>query len=134
MSLVALLVEPVPHVGIPEQELIEKIRQSSLPAVLCINKIDTVAKKDDLLAVIAAYSEAYDFDGIFPISARTRDGLDELLDANVGRELETASDVRPAKTAGMLILISLACTAAAAVVTVGVMRLLRRRSRKTRKR
>ena len=60
-------------------------------------------------------------------------GLDELLDANVGRELETASDVRPAKTAGMLILISLACTAAAAVVTVGVMRLLRRRSRKTRK-
>ena len=74
------LVEPVPHVGIPEQELIEKIRQSHLPAILCINKIDTVAKKDDLLAVIAAYSEAYDFDGIFPISARTRDGLDELLD------------------------------------------------------
>ena len=64
VDLVALLVEPVPHVGIPEQELIEKIRQSSLPAVLCINKIDTVAKKDDLLAVIAAYSEAYDFDGI----------------------------------------------------------------------
>ena len=60
-------------------------------------------------------------------------GLDELLDANVGRELETASDVWPAKTAGMLILISLACTAAAAVVTVGVMRLLRRRNRKTRK-
>ena len=134
VDLVALLVEPVPHVGIPEQELIEKIRQSHLPAILCINKIDTVAKKDDLLAVIAAYSEAYDFDGIFPISARTRDGLDELLDANVGRELETASDVRPAKTAGMLILISLACTAAAAVVTVGVMRLLRRRNRKTRKR
>ena len=80
VDLVALLVEPVPHVGIPEQELIEKIRQSSLPAVLCINKIDTVAKKDDLLAVIAAYSEAYDFDGVFPISARTRDGLDELLD------------------------------------------------------
>ena len=76
----SLLVEPVPHVGIPEQELIEKIRQSHLPAILCINKIDTVAKKDDLLAVIAAYSEAYDFDGIFPISARTRDGLDELLD------------------------------------------------------
>ena len=80
VDLVALLVEPVPHVGIPEQELIEKIRQSRLPAVLCINKIDTVAKKDDLLAVIAAYSEAYDFDGIFPISARARDGLDELLD------------------------------------------------------
>jgi hypothetical protein len=33
----------------------------------------------------------------------------------------------------MFILISLACTAAAAVVTVGVMRLLRRRNRKTRR-
>ena len=50
VDLVALLVEPVPHVGIPEQELIEKIRQSHLPAILCINKIDTVEKKDDLLA------------------------------------------------------------------------------------
>ena len=37
-----------------------------------------------LNAVIAAYSEAYDFDGIFPISARTRDGLDELLADGVG--------------------------------------------------
>ena len=128
-----LLVEPIAHVGEPEKILLQRIQEEHLPCVLCINKIDTVAKKDDLLAVIAAYSEAYDFDGIFPISARTRDGLDELLDANVGRELETASDVRPAKTAGMLILISLACTAAAAVVTVGVMRLLRRRSRTTRK-
>ena len=45
VDLVALLVEPVPHVGIPEQELIEKIRQSHLPAILCINKIDTVAKR-----------------------------------------------------------------------------------------
>ena len=79
VDLVALLVEPVPHVGIPEQELIEKIRQSSLPAVLCINKIDTIEKKEDLLAVIAAYSASYAFDAIVPISARTHDGLDELV-------------------------------------------------------
>ncbi len=46
---------------------------------MCINKIDTVEKKDDLLAVIAAYSEAYAFDAIIPISARTGDGLDDLM-------------------------------------------------------
>ena len=75
-----LLVEPVAHVGIPEAELIEKIKASHLPAILCINKIDTVEKKDDLLAVIAAYSAVYpDFDAIIPISARTGDGLDELM-------------------------------------------------------
>ncbi len=37
-------------------------------------------RKDDLLAVIAAYSEVYpDFDAIIPISARTGDGLEDLL-------------------------------------------------------
>ena len=59
--------------------LIEKIKASHLPAILCINKIDTVEKKDDLLAVIAAYSEAYAFDAIIPISARTHEGLDDLM-------------------------------------------------------
>ena len=75
-----LLVEPIPHVGEPEKILLQRIREEKLPCVLCINKIDTVERKDDLLAVIAAYSEVYpDFDAIIPISARTGDGLDELL-------------------------------------------------------
>jgi len=79
VDAVLLLVEPVAHVGIPEAELIEKIKASHLPAILCINKIDTVEKKDDLLAVIAAYREAYAFDAIIPISARTHEGLDDLM-------------------------------------------------------
>lgn len=79
VDAVLLMVEPVPHVGIPEAELIEKIAQSGSPAILCINKIDTVENKEELLAVIAAYSEAYEFDAIVPISAHTHDGLDELL-------------------------------------------------------
>ena len=57
-----------------------RIREEHLPCVLCINKIDTVEKKDDLLAVIAAYSQAFDgFDAIIPISARTGDGLEDLM-------------------------------------------------------
>ena len=79
VDAVVLLVEPVAHVGAVEAELIEKIRQSHSPAVLCINKIDTIEKKEDLLAVIAAYSASYAFDAIVPISARTHDGLDELV-------------------------------------------------------
>ena len=57
-----------------------KVVRESLRGVLCINKIDTVEKKETLLEVIAAYSEAYDgFDAIIPISARTGDGLDDLM-------------------------------------------------------
>ena len=76
-----LLVEPIPNVGAPEQALLERITEENLPAVLCINKVDTVANKEDLLAVIAAYSEAYpDFKAIIPISAKTGEGLDELME------------------------------------------------------
>ncbi|MEG1594367.1 MAG: GTPase Era, partial [Oscillibacter sp.] len=45
-----LLVEPIAHVGAPEKALIERIREEKIPAILCINKIDTVAV-DDLLPV-----------------------------------------------------------------------------------
>ena len=75
-----LLVEPIAHVGEPERVLLQRIQEEHLPCVLCINKIDTVEKKESLLEVIAAYSEAYDgFDAIIPISARTGDGLDDLM-------------------------------------------------------
>lgn len=80
VEVALLLVEPIAHVGEPEKILLERIREEKLPCILCINKIDTVEKKDDLLAVIAAYSAVYpDFDAIIPISARTGDGLDELM-------------------------------------------------------
>ena len=76
-----LLVEPIAHAGEPERILLRRIEEEQLPVVLCINKVDTVEKKDDLLAVIAAYNEVYSgFDAIIPISARTGDGLDELLE------------------------------------------------------
>ena len=75
-----LLVEPIAHVGEPEKILLQRIREEHLPCVLCINKIDTVEKKDDLLEVIAAYSAVYPgFDAIIPISARTGDGLEDLM-------------------------------------------------------
>ena len=74
-----LVVEPVANVGGQEEDLIAKIKASHSPAILAINKIDTV-EKEELLAVIAAYSQAADFDAIIPISAKTGDGVDALLD------------------------------------------------------
>ncbi len=75
---VMLLVEPVAHVGDPEEELIASIRRLNVPAALVINKIDTVAK-EKLLAVIECYRETYDWDAVVPISAKTGDGVEELL-------------------------------------------------------
>lgn len=78
VDAVVLVVEPIPSVGKQEAELIGQIRRSGVPAVLAINKIDTV-EKASLLEVIAVYAGEFEFDSVVPISARTGDGLDELL-------------------------------------------------------
>lgn len=75
---ILILVEPIPNIGGPEQELIDRAKATGLPAVLIINKTDTV-EKERLLEVIAVYAAAHDFHAILPISAKKRDGLDELL-------------------------------------------------------
>ena len=80
VDAVALLAEPVAQVGDIEKKLIARIRENGVPAVLAINKADTVEDKRALLPVIAAYSQAYDFAAIVPISAKTGDGVEELLE------------------------------------------------------
>lgn len=88
VDTVLLMVEPVARIGIPEQMLMDKIKEFDLPAVLVINKIDTV-EKETLLAVIAAYTEAHHFDAVIPISAKTGDGLDILVEELKGMCFES---------------------------------------------
>ena len=82
VDCVLLMVEPVAAIGPQEEALIERLKQAGVPALLLINKIDTV-EKPRLLEVMALYGAAFDFDAILPISAKTGEGLEELL-----RELE----------------------------------------------
>ncbi len=78
VDLTLLMVEPIASVGAQEQMLLEELGAKRTPVILVINKIDSV-EKDKLLEVIAAYSDAYHFEAIIPISARTGDGVDTLL-------------------------------------------------------
>lgn len=90
VDAVVLVVEPVASIGPQERELIASIKAADCPAVLAINKLDTV-EPEKLLAVIALYSEAYAFNAIVPISARTGDGVEDLL-----KELDTFAVESPA--------------------------------------
>ena len=76
---VMLLVEPVDRIGKPEEELIARIKALGAPAALVINKIDTV-EKEKLLSVMAVYGAAHGWDAVVPISAKTGEGVDELLE------------------------------------------------------
>lgn len=90
VELVVLVVEPIPAIGPQEQGLIDSIRKSGCPAVLVINKIDTV-EKQALLEVMAVYAGAFDFAAILPVSAQRREGTEELL-----REMERYAVPGPA--------------------------------------
>ena len=78
MDAVVLMVEPIAHIGRQEEALMQMIRTSGAPGVLAINKCDTV-KKEELLAVIATYREDFPFEEIVPISAKSGEGVEELL-------------------------------------------------------
>ena len=77
VDCVLLLVEPVAAIGPQEEALIQRIEQTGAPAILVINKIDTVDKLR-LLEVMALYNARFAFDAIIPVSAKTGEGLEEL--------------------------------------------------------
>ncbi len=79
VDAVMLLVEPIASVGTQEQLLLEDLRKSRVPVILVINKIDTLEKKESLFPIISAYSQKFDFAAIVPISARKREGLEDLI-------------------------------------------------------
>lgn len=61
-----------------EENLIKKFSAQNIPAVLAINKIDTIKDKSELLTQILAYSNKFDFDAVIPVSAQDGQGIDEL--------------------------------------------------------
>ena len=76
-DVVLLVIEPVANVGHAEQKLIASLKTMGIPAILVINKIDTIPK-EKILEIIQLYAKEFDFDAIIPISARKRDGIPVL--------------------------------------------------------
>ncbi len=73
-----LVVEPREAVGDIEAQLIASFTVRKIPALLVINKIDAVSP-ENVAKTIAAYAEAFDFDAVIPISARSGKGVDTVL-------------------------------------------------------
>ena len=61
-----------------EKILTEKFASLDIPAVLAINKTDTIQDKTLLAPQIAKASSLYDFSAVVPVSAQTGDGIDAL--------------------------------------------------------
>jgi len=78
-DVILYLVEPSTYIGAGDEELIGMVKKAGPPAVLVINKVDTI-KKDLLLPIIEAYRKKADFADIVPVSAKTGVGVDDLIE------------------------------------------------------
>ncbi|TAN42305.1 MAG: GTPase Era [Nitrospirae bacterium] len=83
VDLILFMAEPEKP-GKGDNFILDMVRTLNKDVFLLINKIDNV-KKPELLPVIEAYTELYDFTEIIPVSAKTGDGTDILLERIVER-------------------------------------------------
>lgn len=63
-----------------EKELISKMKSSKIPFILAINKVDILKDKKELLKRISEFAELLDFEAVVPVSAKTGEGVSELLE------------------------------------------------------
>ncbi len=68
-----------PRVDKIERQITERAKREGKPIILVMNKVDR-ARKDKILPLIEAYNDFYPYDAIVPVSARTGDGLDIVLE------------------------------------------------------
>ena len=74
-----LVVEAREEVGDIESQLISRFKADGMRAILVINKTDMV-RAANIAKTIQAYSNAFDFDAVIPISAKSGKGVDIVID------------------------------------------------------
>lgn len=78
IDLALFLVEATAMPGGGDDFVLDVLRKSKAPVILVINKIDLV-EPPQLLKLIDAYAQKYEFKAVVPLSARTGDGVEPLL-------------------------------------------------------
>lgn len=79
-DITVLVVEPTGEIREAERHLCESAKKNGGLFILAINKVDTLKHKELLLQRIARLSELCEFDEVIPMSAKTGEGVDTLLE------------------------------------------------------
>ena len=83
-DLALLIVDASVKFGKGDEFALELLKEYAAPTILLLNKIDILAKPR-LLPLMDRYSKLHNFEEIIPVSAKTKDGLDAVLNAVVAR-------------------------------------------------
>ena len=62
-----------------DQDVLNRIKKSSVPTIMLMNKVDQIHPKELLLKQISRVSERHNFNEIIPIIAKRRESLKDLL-------------------------------------------------------
>ncbi|MAG76126.1 MAG: GTPase Era [Colwelliaceae bacterium] len=77
VELIVFLVEGT-HWTADDELVLKKIKQSGVPCILCINKIDNVQDKEALLPHLQKLGAMHEFKEIVPISASKGDNVEKI--------------------------------------------------------
>lgn len=80
VDVILWLVEPDKEVGGGDRKIAEQLQNVDVPVILVINKVDMISH-DEILEVIAAYKDLLDFAEVIPVSAKTGESCEVLIDA-----------------------------------------------------
>jgi len=82
---IILLVDAVRGVDEDTGRIVERLKESDIPLILVINKVDRVGSKEQLLPLVEALTGDLKFEEIFMLSALHGDGVGTLSDALAAR-------------------------------------------------
>lgn len=76
-----LVVDATKKINEAERSLLNSTVSAKTPVILVVNKIDLFENKEELIPVIAEYSNLHNFADVIPISALNEDGIDIIINA-----------------------------------------------------
>lgn len=79
VDLILWLVEADPYIGPADKSIASSLSTLKVPVILVINKTDT-KKRDELFAIIDAYSKLCDFAEVVPVSALKGENVEVLIE------------------------------------------------------
>ena len=77
-DIILFLVDAFEGLGKGDIYILDKLKSVNKPVILIINKIDKISH-EEILKRIDDYRELYDFDEIIPVSALTKNNVDDLI-------------------------------------------------------
>lgn len=79
VDLVIFMVEPDVQIGAGDRYVANIVKECDIPVILCVNKIDNI-NSSNMIPLLQEWHNSYNFNDIFPISARTGEGIDKVID------------------------------------------------------